>query len=530
MKDFYPIFTFTELKPKKILGCLVLPYCFLSILLLFGKTETIQAQNPLAEINTLPFAFNDTLEVCAGQLIQFSNDSENTADAYQWNFGDSNGGFFNTSIDTLATYTYDNGGAYLVTLTNVCDEADSDSLVVLVSDSFTPEIDCVGTQCPSDIVTYTTNAPCGTVDWFVEGAITWTIHEGDSITVVWDNQSEGTIELYVSDCTDSYCTTPLIETIPIVSSTAEIIGESVVCQNQVETYTVPWLQATFFNWSFATGSQGVILSGQGSNQIKVRWNTVGEQTLHCNYSSSFLGCEGFAETLVDVRPKYSISNFSTPFCVNELISVTASHNAACNWTLSSGTLLSGQGTDEIDVLFDMAGVYTISATPVDTTAFCNDPAMLSTRITIADVPPMPNPIEGKTLICPQQPYLYELESLSDTLVVHWEALNGTVSNNIGLPVVVTWDNEPPYALYAWHETLNEPYCASDTVVLDIMTIDSLTLTGDLSVCAGNSGAYAVAPNLPELFYEWTINPPSAGSIGSGQGTTNIVVNWNITPQ
>jgi len=53
--------------------------------------------------------------------------------------------------------------------------------------------------------------------------------------------------------------------------------------------------------------QGIIQSGQYSNQITVLWTHTGDDSLMVSYYDVFLGCGGHSSLLVHIRGYYSIS-------------------------------------------------------------------------------------------------------------------------------------------------------------------------------------------------------------------------------
>lgn len=106
-------------------------------------------------------------------------------------------------------------------------------MTIIVQEAFSPEIDCAGTICPGEEVTYTSNADCSIFYWNVSsnGTIISGGSTGDDfITVDWGSGPEGIIELGVDGCTGNYCLETLFKSIPTIDDNAEIEGPSRVCK------------------------------------------------------------------------------------------------------------------------------------------------------------------------------------------------------------------------------------------------------------------------------------------------------------
>ena len=153
---------------------------------------------PVAAFSTEPAAVNEVVNICQGQTVFFQNESLN-AKNFTWDFGP--GQVFN---DINANYTYNNPGTFVVSLiaANACFCADTTAVTVIVDPSIGPEIDCVGTICEGETITYTSSSDCTIFNWTVSPNGTVTEGGGtsdDFITIQWGDGPIGTINLAVDN-------------------------------------------------------------------------------------------------------------------------------------------------------------------------------------------------------------------------------------------------------------------------------------------------------------------------------------------
>jgi len=101
-------------------------------------------------------------------------------------------------------------------------------------------------------------------------------------------------------CTISTCTTTVtINPLP----TPVITGESPVCVSDgtsTVTYTAT-AGGCDYNWVVPAG--GTIVSGQGTNQIVVKWTTPGTRTITVTETACGTGCQGTGSLSVTVNPR-----------------------------------------------------------------------------------------------------------------------------------------------------------------------------------------------------------------------------------
>ncbi len=488
--------------------------------------------------------------VCLNSPISFINNSVG-GNGFFWDFGDGN-----TSNMFQPTHQYGGPGTYTVTLIvtkdnygpngePLCCCSDTAMLDVFIDSLSGPNIYCVSTLCAGDSTKYWTDATnCGSYQWAVLDAnglpLSFTGQGNDTICVQWGNGPTGTVTLAVTNCDSAYCDQPVSVLIPIISPTVGINGLTMVCENDVATYTVPKWLSVDYNWQ-VTG--GAILSGQGTNTVVIQWGTApGPGVINLNYASNFLGglpghepedCAGMAALTVQIKTKFQVTGPIPPVvCVNTTsgFSATAVPYANYTWTITPAAPFSGQGTSAISVTWNTGpGTFVVTAEPNDTSAYCNRKVTKVIRVVETL---KPDGIDGVTDICPGGTYTYFGQTSQTGVGFTWAVTGGTPGTYSGNPLTVTWNNTGPYTLAVQHFSLSAPGCTSDTIQLALLPKQlngPLTISGPPG-CINSVKSYSAAPaQHPDATYSWTISPVAAGSVIAGQGTPNIQVQWNNTP-
>lgn len=501
--------------------------------------------------------------VCREEPVAFRNTSMG-GDGYFWDFGDGQ-----TSTMFEPTHAYTAPGTYTVclivtrqnykseqtpTITTpiandgaevaqqqqpgipLCCCTDTICMEIVVEPLQAPNIYCVSTLCANDSTEYWTDAAnCSAYFWSVRdenGAPRPFSGQGtDRIAVHWGAGPAGTVSLYVEGCDDLYCEDTVTVTVPILSATTAINGPAVVCSNEAVTYTVQkWISA-YYNWEVVNGT---ILSGQGTHAVVVLWDFGGNGTISVTYYSDFLGglpghdpadCTGNASLSVEIRPRFEIFG-SSLVCIENTSSFSASSLTGYTWSIDPPAAFTGQGTNNILVTWGGAGTYTIKAVPADPALFCNPEAIKSTYVSKL---PKPVKIEGPTEICPGATYTYIGKTSESGVGFDWTVTGGTASYYNGYSIEVTWSTTGPYRLVLNQSLLSHPFCTSDTIQLDLnpkVLNGPLTITGPVA-CINTLKNYSASPaQHPEAQYTWSVSPPYLGSVASGQGTPDVVIQWN----
>jgi hypothetical protein len=157
--------------------------------------------------------------------------------------------------------------------------------------------------------------------------------------------------------------------------TLEIVGSSEVCNNGTVMYsTEPGM--TLYRWSVPTGSE--IVSGQGTNAVFVRWGNTPWPWITLTYEDD-QGCR--SHVLEHLGPKISGLDY---VCFPNEHPLYSTEPGKTNyiWEIYNGSFISGQGTNEVSVLW--AGSGYVSVTYYNGCQYVQSPEY---RVTVNEVNP-----------------------------------------------------------------------------------------------------------------------------------------------
>ncbi len=517
-----------------------------------GVTTTIKACVDILEGPVASFVPSTTNVCLNSAAINFMNTSTGASTSF-WDFGD---GTTSTMVNAMHSFTTPGTHTICLYVTKnnfdtegnpLCCCSDTACVDIVVDSLEGPNIFCVSTLCAYDSTKYWTDAQhCGTYTWTVLNeiglAIPFSGQGNDTICVQWGAGPVGTVSLVVTNCASAYCNQPVTVTIPIIPATVLIGGDTVVCELASATYTVPKWIGVYYDWE-VTGA--ISWTDEGTHSITVHWGSAGTGTITLKYYSDFLGglpgqdpadCMGTATLTVHIKPRFEVTPpLKSVVCANDVSIYSAFPATTYHWTISGGPVpnFSGDGTDNILVTWDSGpGNYVITATPIDTTLYCNK--VVTKFMQVVEVP-LPTGIVGPLEICPGETYTYFGQTNQAGVGFTWTVTNGILNSTTGNPVAVTWGAAEPYMLSLQQFMLAPPKCSSQVITQAVQPklISPFTIAGPSSVCINslqNYMAVSVPPQHADATYHWefTLATATLGSVVGGQGTDQIHVQWNNT--
>jgi len=474
---------------------------------------------PKADFTTNPSLLNDTLVVCKNKEIEFNNTSINGL-TYTWNFGD---GELSTTYD--ATHAYSSEGYFTVILTanTVCGCSSEKQVVVHVLPAPAPTLDCVNTVCPETRQRYTaTTDGCTQFTWTVSA--NGTIVNGGGVNdnfieIIWHDGPDGFIDLSVANCNSAYCSFSNRFRIPIITPDGPITGDASVCSGEITNYSAPYFPGTQYQWSI--GPAGVILGGQNSNTISVRWNdvnTVTNSNVSVQYDNCFLKCSGNATLNVSITPEITISA-DVQVCQDGTASAQATAGfivplpANVSWHIedaSENTVYTepGQSNTFTHAFTFPAGEYFWVATN-SSAAYCTE--LLRQKIVVTSTPLTPLGIKGDIVICPGQPFGYTIDAAGNYATL-WTITDGSNTYNYqGQSFEHTFGPTPPYIVSAVHADIQYTSCTSGPVSITLHTISDYSISGPTDVCYNGIDAFTI-PYVSGSDYTWEVIPADHGEI------------------
>ena len=210
--------------------------------------------------------------------------------------------------------------------------------------------------------------PC---NWTVadqDGTVIWTSPGASPIANIdWPTGAGKYTLTAVAENPDDFCSDDYTIIVSVVAGPPQVIGidgQNSICPGEFYTYSVNSNEANVaFSWQINNGG---ILSENAGDMINVQWgNTPPYELTVTQISTAGLACVSAPFTMT-ISPISSISlNGPDEVCIEGNYQYTAPTigNAPYNWTISpsdAGTILSGQDSDTISVLWSVAGAATLS--------------------------------------------------------------------------------------------------------------------------------------------------------------------------
>lgn len=277
-----------------------------------------------------------------------------------------------TSTSSTVTVTWNTAGAQHVSVNyhnaSGCQAALPVVLNVTVNALPTPTITGSSTLCSGVSGIYTTESGKTNYTWTVSSGATIVSGGGgmsSSITVKWTATGPQWVRVNYTNSTGCRAATYTQFNITVNSLPAPTItGQKTLCQGSTGIVYTTQSGMTGYTWTISTG--GTITAGSGTNAITVSWTGYGAQWVGVNYSNT-AGCTAATAVqytvTVNQAPVPSINGIFS-LCTN----TTVTYNTEAGmtnyvWTVSSGgTITSGAGTRQVNILWNTAGANTISVT------------------------------------------------------------------------------------------------------------------------------------------------------------------------
>lgn len=367
-------------------------------------------------------------------------------------------------------------------------------------------------------VTYSVPLSAGaTYTWSVAGGIINSGQGTNTVSVTWSSVGSKSISVAL-DNNSCPAQTGTLDVDVLAVPVATISGPNVICMSSpIATYTVNSSPNATYNWTVVGGT---ITAGQGTSSISVTWSSAGNRTVSVIVDNKT--CTAVTASLninvVNV-PNTTISGplsicFGSPTATYSVPSITG---ATYNWTITGGTITSGQGTNSINVIWTSTGNKTLSVDINNT--IC---PVATGSITVNVNSTIDASITGPVLACLSSPTsTYSVNSVTGATYV-WTVIGGTITSGQGTnAILVTWSTVGSKSISVTIDNLVCPI-AKGNLSVNVNTPPDKTITGPTSICLNTPTATYSVPNSSGSVYTWNI---TGGIINSGQGTTSVNVTW-----
>ncbi|HYG16045.1 MAG TPA: hypothetical protein VEC12_09850, partial [Bacteroidia bacterium] len=440
------------------------------------------------------------------------------------------GGEITNEAPGQITVQWNSEGTGTVTLVQAND-ATSIPDELQVSLKFRPEPQIIGSAniVAGKIETYSAASTENQYNWIVVGGNLISGQGTSSILVLWPTSTakyNGSVTLEESN---SYCDAEVDQLNTIVSPVPvpEIQGNIEVCEQAVHNYSV-FNSGNSFLWEVEGGT---IVSGQDTHLVSVQWNDMLSNSkgkvkiTETNINSVSASTELVVDVFVIPSPV-----IAGPETVGTTgISVYEVYNTGniFTWSVTNGTILSGQGTSRIEVQWSSVTTQTGGEVEVEEECpVCASNPVIDTKDVV--IVPIPNPvITGDDIACTESTKTYTTPNHGNHIT--WEVVGGEVTDTLSNPpgIEVKWHTTSE-KIYGYVKAVeSSPYTSPGTVSslkeVKIVPVAAPNVTGPQEMLAGSYSAYKTPASGNN--FSWSL-PSGGGIIEAGQGTNCICVKWN----
>ncbi|MBR4774003.1 MAG: PKD domain-containing protein [Bacteroidales bacterium] len=487
-------------------------------------THTVQVKlidAPTAVAATVPAytvnaAGDKIIRICKGEPIEFidhSNAPGADIAGYLW---ESTGGE-TTSTPNFTLTNYADGDVVTHRVYNNCGCYDEEEFLIEVMEGSPLELDCYGTVCEGDTVTYHASAlSCTEYHWYVDGGTLVGGQGTATPTVQWDrpHNGYGILGLDGTFC-DEACPVLMSRKIPVIHSGLTIQGETEVCEGDAVLYSLPLFGSTNYTWK-VTPSTGVNTDMMtNTNEARLIFNQAGIYTIEVNYRCEFLDCGPHeAEPLtVTVKPKFAITG-DDQLCLGNPCTLSTAPAVTATWhvyALDNGNQPVGSATSGTTYsgTFTPAGRYLVTAEHPD---YCG-PATFVLTVKDPPAPPTVDDLSPDNLhtACPYSGILLSGTPSNPNYSFVWEPTCSSASPQQYSGDQVNIDYQAQVCdvnIYYYDHQLN---CMSATPyvhTVSVLTAAPLSLPTSITVCPNTLITWGDA-QVPDqsaagMLYEWKI--------------------------
>jgi|GEM_PF-3498383 len=369
--------------------------------------------------------------------------------------------------------------------------------------------------------------------WTVTGGTITSGQGSPTITIDWGAAGSGQITVF--ELVGTNCPSPIQQTNITIQSgsgsggTLTIIGPDTVCDASTGVvYEIQNPTGTAYTWS-VTG--GTLMSGAGTSMITVNWGIAGIGSITvsdtaggpCGGSAGSLGI-----TILPSPPTPSIDglNQACEFSTNNTYSIPPAPlpGIGYNWTVSGGTITSGQGSSIISVDWGAAGTGVVTLS-LDVNGCSTLPANFTVNLEAIPAAPI---IMGPFSVCENGTGLTYNASGDPNSTFDWTVTGGTIVSGQGTQdVSIDWGTAGTGQIEVQEVSAAGCVGTIQTTSVSIQTQPPPPIiVGPESLCGNvTQGSYTAFANAGSSF-NWSV---SSGSVVSGAGTNTVIIDWTSLP-
>jgi PKD repeat protein len=430
-------------------------------------------------------------------------------------------------------------GNVTVTATNTCGTSiASVKAITLSAAPATPGAITGSTSaCPSstgNVYSIAAVAGASSYTWTVPAGATITAGQGTTSATVTFGSTSGNVSVTATNTCGTSAASTLAVTInsSAPANPGAIAGTTAVCSGSAgNIYSITAVAgASSYTWTVPAGA--TVTAGQGTTSATVTFGaTAGNISVTALSACGTSAASTQAITISTTPATPGAIVGTTTVCsgsTGNVYSITAVPGATSyTWTVPAGaTVTAGQGATSATVSFgSTSGSVSVTATNI-----CGTSSASSQVITVNSTPATPGTITGTPTVCDGSTgNVYSIVAVAGATSYTWTVPAGaTVTAGQGTTsATVSFGSTSGSVSVTATNTCGTSSASSQTITVNSIPAAPGTITGITTVCPNATGnTYSIAAVAGATSYTWTL--PFGATIVSGQGTTDVVVDFGVT--
>ncbi len=471
-----------------------------------GQSMTATVGSSLAQ----PGAISGSVTVCKSASQVYSVSTVPGATSYTWTLPSGWTGSSTTNSITATTGTA--GGTISVAANSSCGNSTAQTLAVTVTSAVQAgSISGSATICASSSQVYSISSVTGATSYI------WTLPSGwtgasvtNSITAT-AGTAGGTISVKAANsCGAGTAQTLVVSIAAVPGQPAAITGNSPVCKNSLQTYTVPAVTgAASYTWTLPSGWSGTstansitVTAGSSGGTISVKANNA------CGKSGTARTLALSVSSVAPAQPGAITGKIVVCKSSAQTYSIAAVSGATTYiWSLPSGWTGSSTSKSINVIPGDSSGLISVIANND-----CGSSTVRTLSVTpVSAVPAKPAFIFGSPSLCKSSKTKYVIQPVANATSYTWSLPSGWSGSSTADTIMATGGS---YSGFISIKAVN----ACGAGVAQALPVTALTvpaqpsvITGSASVCTGSTVDYSVQSVSNVSSYTWTLPNGWTGS-------------------
>ncbi|MBR9860968.1 gliding motility-associated C-terminal domain-containing protein [bacterium] len=391
------------------------------------------------------------------------------------------------------------------------------------------EIDYDPRACRYNTYTYSAvgGQPNSTYEWTVQNGTIIGPNDEEDVQVRWDGAASGSVSM--TEISEHGCrgdTTTVNITISESPETPEIQGKDTVCINEMNLdYSVDLNNGNTYDWWLNGGTIG----SENQNEIEIgTYNNTGFTVFVTETND--IGCT--SDTAIkEVYVSNPLPSITGPLTVcpnaQDVIYLTQNNSGSnYNWTVSGGTISSGDGTNEIEIDWGNVGPGSVTVFETDRHGCTGNATIVIEKTYQLDAVPIFGPDE----VCEDELNVRYFSDDVNGATYLWNVNGGTqTSGDSTFEITVDWGAPGQGSVgiqQKAYDLVNNRVCLSPVFTMDVTINPKPTadeILGPVELCQYSDSATYTINGFANSTFEWTVGGANSYT---GQGTNSITVYWS----